>query len=554
MTIASEITKLQTNLENAYTAISNRGGTLPASQNFDNLDTAIDSVPTPDVWHNWKNTVYTRDFDIYSVYQINPVNDETKILTAELVGNTYVYKQVNSTGLDNFNSLEAVIKIKFNTTIWPTLELFSVFGGSAMGSYPFVKLYAGGWSEYNGYNREKAFPDDKQIDTWYWLKVVYNNTTHTFTNSYSTDGINWTVASIRTVEFTIYPNNKYIGLGVALSGSYHNSYFYYDLAACYVKVDNNIIWTPYQETSSQCYTLTSAPTTFTQVYEIPKKTSALTITAVGTGTITLSDSKVYNRNSAGDVQSPVLGTKTIDTNGTYTAASDYLDGFSGVTVELQEIGIPLEISSGVLQPKSSSFEIDWPDVTSINCGSFGLTNAFSNSAITKFSLPNLILSTTQANNLLQCCKGCTSLTTVDLSSLQESKGTGGLSYAFYGCTNLTSVNMQNLETIEGYNVFNYTFYNTGLTSFRFQKLKSISHGSGFLNTAMDCSFGGTTPITSLYFDVLETVARQENLQNMLSGVTGCTVHFPAALQSSIGSWTSVTNGFGGTNTTVLFDL
>ena len=84
----------------------------------------------------------------------------------------------------------------------------------------------------------------------------------------------------------------------------------------------------------QCYTLTASPTTSTQVYEIPKKTSALTITSVGTGTITLSDSKVYNRNSAGDVQSPVLGTKTITSNDTYTAASDYLDGFSSVTVDV----------------------------------------------------------------------------------------------------------------------------------------------------------------------------------------------------------------------------
>jgi hypothetical protein len=42
--------------------------------------------------------------------------------------------------------------------------------------------------------------------------------------------------------------------------------------------------------------------------------------------------------------------------------------------------------------------------------------------------------------------------------------------------------------------------------------------------------------------------------DMLSGVTGCTVHFPSNLQAVIGSWSDVTSGFGGTNTTVLFDL
>jgi len=41
---------------------------------------------------------------------------------------------------------------------------------------------------------------------------------------------------------------------------------------------------------------------------------------------------------------------------------------------------------------------------------------------------------------------------------------------------------------------------------------------------------------------------------MLSGCSNVTVHFPSNLQSVIGSWYDVQNGFGGTNTTVLFDL
>lgn len=45
MTIASEITKLNTNLTNSYTACSNKGATLPASQNFDNLASTISAIP-----------------------------------------------------------------------------------------------------------------------------------------------------------------------------------------------------------------------------------------------------------------------------------------------------------------------------------------------------------------------------------------------------------------------------------------------------------------------------------------------------------------------------
>ena len=44
MTIASELTKLNTNLTNSYTAVSDKGGTLPQVQNFDNLATAISSI------------------------------------------------------------------------------------------------------------------------------------------------------------------------------------------------------------------------------------------------------------------------------------------------------------------------------------------------------------------------------------------------------------------------------------------------------------------------------------------------------------------------------
>lgn len=44
MSVDSEITKLQTNLTNSYTAVSNKAGTLPQHKNFDNLSTAISTI------------------------------------------------------------------------------------------------------------------------------------------------------------------------------------------------------------------------------------------------------------------------------------------------------------------------------------------------------------------------------------------------------------------------------------------------------------------------------------------------------------------------------
>ncbi len=98
--------------------------------------------------------------------------------------------------------------------------------------------------------------------------------------------------------------------------------------------------------------------------------------------------------------------------------------------------------------------------------------------------------------------------------------------AFFSCPNLTTASFPVLDTINEQRVFYYTFQNcTSLTSVSFGGLKSSSFGSA-----------------------------SNQFNNMLSGVTGCTVHFPSNLQSVIGSWSDVTNGFGGTNTTVLFDL
>lgn len=46
MSIASAIQNAQQRVANAYTAISNMGGTLPATQNLANMPTAIASIPT----------------------------------------------------------------------------------------------------------------------------------------------------------------------------------------------------------------------------------------------------------------------------------------------------------------------------------------------------------------------------------------------------------------------------------------------------------------------------------------------------------------------------
>lgn len=46
MSISSALQNAQQKVANAYTAVNNKGGTLPATQDLSNLPTAINTIPT----------------------------------------------------------------------------------------------------------------------------------------------------------------------------------------------------------------------------------------------------------------------------------------------------------------------------------------------------------------------------------------------------------------------------------------------------------------------------------------------------------------------------
>ena len=148
--------------------------------------------------------------------------------------------------------------------------------------------------------------------------------------------------------------------------------------------------------------------------------------------------------------------------------------------------------------------------------------------------------------------GCTGLTSIDLSGLTTISGESGCGYMFSGCTGLTSVDLSGLTTVSGGKACDSMFYGCiGLTSVDLSGLTTLS---GY--QACQTMFRNCTSLTTLSFPALTNSfgSNTSQFNNMLQGVTGCTVHFPSNLQSVIGSWASVTSGFGGTNTTVLFDL
>lgn len=105
MSIATEITKLKTNLSAAYLAVENRGGTIPANKNFDNLQEAILSIEQngDDV------SLYTVSNNVITQPTIDITGKFDNITSIEENGLAGVFSyHTNVTGTLSFPSLTAV--------------------------------------------------------------------------------------------------------------------------------------------------------------------------------------------------------------------------------------------------------------------------------------------------------------------------------------------------------------------------------------------------------------------------------------------------------------
>ena len=244
------------------------------------------------------------------------------------------------------------------------------------------------------------------------------------------------------------------------------------------------------------------------------------------------------------------------------------------------VGITREVSAqGVYQMPAQSFTFSLP-ANATDVGARALSNAFREcTGITSADLGSITgvsgrsafyyafygctslasanfgsLAAVSEKDAFNCAfYGCTSLASANFPLLTTISGNDAFYYAFYGCTSLASINLNALSTISGSSIMSSAFENcTNLTSVNFASLSTISGGN-----ALSYAFRGCTSLTSISFPALTsssfpgTVVNQ--LSGLVSGVTGCTLHFPASTQAKIETLTGYPN-FGGTNTTVLFDL
>lgn len=219
-------------------------------------------------------------------------------------------------------------------------------------------------------------------------------------------------------------------------------------------------------------------------------------------------------------------------------------------------------------------------------------------SLQSFLCPNLESMT--LGGFYTVCKNCEYLTTVDLSKLRMLGTSGETSYnyfvaAFEGCKRLQSLNLNKLECIYGYSgtrsnttgackqmcdgctalvtvgldslqTIGSTYYSgtnssNGLcssmfsycTSLRIVKFKSLSFVGSY---ALGYGFQNCTSLEELWFYALTDATKWAStaFSLMLYGCSNVTVHFPKVVENSVSSYSPITAGFNGTNTTVLFDI
>ena len=237
------------------------------------------------------------------------------------------------------------------------------------------------------------------------------------------------------------------------------------------------------------------------------------INAEITETTNITENGTYNvaKYTTANVKTPIAGYKISEG---VASKSDYVfvgDEFDNVT----EIGN--STFKNAFYDAGVSGIVNFSNVQTI--GNNALHYAFSGANITEFRLSGIV-GTNSA--LAYAFSNNVNLNKLDFSGLTTISGNSAFNYAFDGCTSLKSVTFPDLTTITS-NCFSNTFKNTGLKFLSFPALTTVP-----------------------------ALATTDCFNNMLTGVTGCIVVFPAAIEADVKKFSSYSKGFGGTNTVIMF--
>ena len=283
-----------------------------------------------------------------------------------------------------------------------------------------------------------------------------------------------------------------------------------------------------------------------------------------------------------------LGVAILGVSGTYVSDSNMFGvSMSSVMGELDENGVLTKSRSaynldfsGVKQFGKYVYHNEWngknivnsvsaPDAVYIGQGCFDsafYASPFFGSALTSVSFPNVKYIANYGFNQAFSTSNVTSANFSNLLEIREQ----GMTSAFSNARNLVSINFSNLRRVYSYGL-GYAF--TGCNKYysktiEFSSLYGLSAAGSDVSAPFSSTFRANNTsgisrieirfpsLTTNFYELGAGTRSSANLifTNMLYNRSGCNVHFPENLEPVINSWADVINGFGGNNTTILFDL
>lgn len=228
-----------------------------------------------------------------------------------------------------------------------------------------------------------------------------------------------------------------------------------------------------------------------------------------------------------------------------------------ISVDLSNVSV-LSANNAALYMFSSNTSLISADLSALD----SITGASSTSYMFNgcTSLTTVNLSALKIINAMYAAEymfqNCTSLQTIDLDSLVAIWNSVSAQQMFGGCTSLTNVNLRHLVTIGG---GTQMFQNCkSLTNMNLPSLLYVSYTRACSQMFSGCTALQTVSFPSITKNSFTGYSRTDQWYNMLSGITGCTIHLPKNLDPQTGS-TVISSlqsypNFGGTNTVLAFDL
>lgn len=209
---------------------------------------------------------------------------------------------------------------------------------------------------------------------------------------------------------------------------------------------------------------------------------------------------------------------------------------------------------------SSIETIDFPVLETVSGGNGMRSICYRNSVLTKVNLSKLktVSGAAACNNAFAGTSYTGEINTIDLSSLETVSGSSGCSGMFNSQSNLPATfnSLPKLKTVSSSSAMSSflqvtTNRSNNITSFSFPMLDNITG-----NSAMTYFFRNRTSLQHVYFNAIKTTSFGSNtnqFQNLITGITGCTIHFPSNMEETISGLTGYPN-FGGTSTVLAYDL